>query len=121
MNDVRLEVPLSTLELPKTGYKVVLYEYLTIGQSREFQKIALSKGEYNVEEKKMNKVPVDAFLEMQDKAAEFLIKEVIAKDGATQPFTKEWLYDLPQEDGNLLYATITEKAWPQQKEEERKN
>ena len=114
MNDVntRSEVPLSELELPKTGAKVVLYEYLTIGQSRELQRILMAKGSFNVETSKMDNLSTEAILDVQDKAAEFLVKEVKTKAGETIPFSQDWLYNLPIEDGNLIYNKITELMNP---------
>ncbi len=112
MNDVRSEIPLSELDLPKTGSKVVIYEYLTIGQSRELQRILMVKGSFNAETSKMENLSTEAILEVQDKAAEFLVNEIKIKTGETIPFTREWLYNLPIEDGNIVYNKITELMNP---------
>ncbi|MHA1842393.1 MAG: hypothetical protein ACTSYW_10505 [Candidatus Heimdallarchaeota archaeon] len=95
------------LKLPKTGYIVVISPFLTIGQSRELQKILLGKAEIDPTTAQLKKIPVETFLEMQDKAAELLIKE-IKKGDKSQPFSKEWLSNLPVEDGNLIYDKINE-------------
>lgn len=94
------------LKLPETGYTVVINKTLTIGQSRELQKILLSGSEFNPQTAKLEKLPVDVFLKMQDRATELLIKEVRDKNGKTFPFSQEWLFNLPVRDGNLIYEEI---------------
>jgi len=106
--DAKPNVPLTELKLPKSGDVVVMAEYLTTGQSRELQKILLQGGHFDVEEGKMKDIPVDMFLEMQDRAAELLIKQIKKQDGKTESFTTEWLYNLPVEDGNLVYERVNE-------------
>ena len=108
MNDVKTEIPLSELELPKTGCKVIFNKFLTIGQSRELQRILMAKGSFNTETSKMENMSADSILEVQDKAAEFLVKEIKIKSGEVMPFNKEWLFNLPVEDGNLVYNKIVE-------------
>jgi len=108
MNDAKNGIPLLEVQLPVSGYTVVIYQYLTTGESRELQKIMLEGGTFNPEAGKIENMPVDTFLKMQDKAAEFLIKEIKNKDGASQPFSFEWLYNLPVTDGNLVYDKINE-------------
>lgn len=100
------QIPLTELKLPKSGYTVKIAKYLTIGQSRDLQRHMFKDGQYDIEAGKLKDLPVDAFLDMQDRAAEFLIKEVINKENQSQPYTQEWLYNLPIEDGNLLYNEI---------------
>jgi len=43
---------------------------------------------------------------MQDKAAEFLVKEIRISTGETKPFSFEWLSGLPIKDGNLVYEKV---------------
>jgi len=105
MSTSQNEIPLLELKLGN-GQTVFMAEYLTTGQSRELQKILIGTGSFNPEEKKMDKVPMGTFLDMQDKAAEFLIKSIKNADGVEATFTKEWLYNLPVKDGNKVYEKI---------------
>jgi hypothetical protein len=79
----------------------------------------MAKGSFNAETNKMDNLSAEAILEVQDKAAEFLVKEVKNKGGETTPFNKEWIYNLPIEDGNLIYNKVTELMNP--KTEAQKN
>lgn len=106
MSDVQAEIALQELKLPKTGYTVVLAPYLTTGQSRELQRVILEGGNFDPDTGKIGKMSVDSFLKMQDKAAQFLIKEVKNKEGISQPFDFDWLSNLPIDDGNLVYEKI---------------
>ena len=102
---MNIEIPIRKLKLPKTGYEVSIQEYLTTGQSRELQKVLLGKGSFDTEAGKFSGLTGDTFLEMQDKAAVILIKSV-SKGESKEPFTLEWLSNLPLEDGNLIYEEI---------------
>lgn len=97
-----------SITLPASGETVLFRPFLTTGQSRELQKILLKKGTFNTEAGKMENITTETFLDMQDKSAEFLIKEVKGADGLARPFTAKWLADLPVRDGNLVYAKISE-------------
>lgn len=106
MNDVQAGITLQELKLPKTGYTVVFSPYITTGQSRELQRIILEGGSVDPETAKIGKVSVESFLKMQDRSAEFLIKEIKNKDGQREDFTLLWLSELPVEDGNLVYERV---------------
>lgn len=97
-----------SIKLPASGETVLFRPFLTTGQSRELQKILLKKGTFNTEAGKMENITTETFLEMQDKAAEYLISVVRGADGTEKPFAAKWLADLPVSDGNLVYAKISE-------------
>lgn len=97
-----------TLNLPVTKSVVTMKGYLTTGQSRQLQKILLSKGEFDAAAGAMKGIAPDTFLDMQDQAAELLITEVKNPDGTATVFTKEWLYELPMGDGNVVYEKVNE-------------
>lgn len=96
------------IELPLTGYTVVFAKYLTIGQSRDLQRVILAQANYDQEKGSLANLPVDKFLDMQDKAAELLIKEIRSKTGEVQPFSATWLESLPVDDGNLVYEKLND-------------
>ncbi len=96
------------VKLPVTGQIAIISSYLTTGQSRELQRILLSEGNVDIASGKLENVNPATFLKMQDKATELLINEYIDKDGNHHPFTPEWLYDLPNKDGDLIYTKINE-------------
>lgn len=99
-----------TLVLPFTKAEVTVKGYLTTGQSRELQKVLLSKGILGENGVDVKNVSPEAALDMQDKAAELLIKSVKNPNGETTDFSgtdvQAWLYDLPVADGNFLYEEI---------------
>lgn len=103
MNITGLEI-----ELPITGDVVDFAPYLTTGQSRMLQKVLISKGTFNSASGQFENVAPDTFLDMQDKAAEVLVKTIKKKDGTVVSFTKEWLDNLPAEDGAMVYEKINE-------------
>jgi len=103
-----MEIPTIELKLPKTGYAIVIRQYLTIGQSRDLQKILLAEGSFNTETNKFENFSTKTFLTMQDKAAEYLVKEYKDEKGIIQPFSQEWLSNLPVDDGSLIYEKINE-------------
>lgn len=102
MVDAQLEI----LDLPVSKDRVKIRPYMTIGQSRRLQKFLLSKGSFDMESGKLTNITPDAVLEMQDMAAEFLITGVIREGTPEVPFSREWLDNLPFEDGQLVYATV---------------
>jgi hypothetical protein len=106
MDELKSEIPLLELKLPETGYTVYIKSYLTIGQSRELQNMLLEEGKFNPEIGKIENLSTKTFLKMQDKAAEFLLKEIKDKNGVVVPFSASWLYNLPVKDGTLVYDKI---------------
>jgi hypothetical protein len=96
------------VKLPVTGQVAVISSYLTTGQSRELQKILLSSGSVDVTSGKLDNINPVTYLCMQEKASEMLVKEYIDTNGVHQPFTSEWLYNLPVKDGETIYTQINE-------------
>lgn len=107
MENTENGVPLLEIEL-SNGDKVMVRPFLTIGETRDIQAIMLENGDFDLESGKMQKVSVKAYMQVQDKAAEFLIKEIKKKDGTVAPYSKDWLYHLSNEDGNKVYAKVSE-------------
>lgn len=103
------QVPLLELKLPTSQQTVSLRKWLSIGQSRLLQKIVLKGGSVNPQEGTIGNVPAEVFLEMQDKAAELLINQIRNQDGSiVTDDVANWLFNLPQEDGNLIYDKLNE-------------
>ena len=98
------------LRLPVTAQIVTMKRYLSIGQSRELQKLLLSKSTIDVSTGQVQNANVDMFMAMQDKAAEFLITGIRYEDDQkpTFVFNQDWLYSLPAVDGNIVYAKVDE-------------
>lgn len=96
------------LRLPETESTVVMSEFLTIGQSRQLQRMILSSGKFDSAAGTISDVSADAFMDMQDKAAELLVREIKEKDGSTHPFSIEWLGNLPVKDGQILYEKVNQ-------------
>lgn len=103
-----METQHEIIKLPVSGQIVTFKPYLTTGQSRELQKILLSKGSFNTEAGKLEGVSTETYLDMQDKAAGYLIQSIKSTNGAESTFTPDWLYNLPVQDGNLVYEKINE-------------
>lgn len=100
-------IPVEELVLGN-GDTAVFYKYLTTGESRELQRMILGKGTFNVEAGKINDLQSVVVLDIQDKTASFLVKEVKHKDGVVEPFTQAWLDHLPLEDGNKVYDKVNQ-------------
>jgi len=96
------------LKLPITGDSVDFAPYLTTGQSRMLQKILLNKGSFNTSTSKVENLPTEAFFDMQDEAAKLLIRKVVKADGTELPFSREWIDNLPSQDGALVYERVNE-------------
>jgi hypothetical protein len=99
-------IQLTEIKLPVTGQTVVLSQCLTIGQSRELQRILISDGNLDVNKGTMENVSPSAIFKMQDRAAELLIKEYIDTEGGRHPFEVSWLNNLPISDGTLVYDKV---------------
>ena len=109
MNEINtLGAPLKELKLPTTGFTVKIAETLSIGQMRSLQSVLLNSGSFNSETAKVESVSPQAFLQMQDKAVEFLVREIVSPDESVIQFTQDWLYNLPFDDGMLVYDLVTE-------------
>lgn len=96
------------LMLPETGDTAIIKSYLTIGQSRELQRIIFQGSRFNPDSNKFDALPVETVFSMQDVAMKMLVTQVRKKDGTVIDFTPEWASNLPVKDGNLLYQKVSE-------------
>lgn len=103
-DNLKGNIPVHELTL-ENGEVVVFYDFLTTGESRELQKILLEKGKFNSQTNQIEDLPLTVFLESQDKAASFVVKEIKA-NSEVKPFSVEWLSSLPVELGNLIYEEV---------------
>lgn len=107
MTEVNLKANVPTHEVSlENGDVVVLYDYLTTGESRQIQKLLLEKGEFDPQSQEIKNLPLAVFFESQEKAASFVIKEVKVSGGDAKPFSPEWLDNLPQAIGDVVYEEI---------------
>lgn len=91
------------LKLEQSKKTVVMKKYLTTGQSRELQRLLLSKGTFNATDSKFENIPPQVYLDMQDTALKFLVIEIRDVEGNSFPYTKEAIDELPIKDGNVVY------------------
>lgn len=107
MTDQSYKAAIPTRELKLgNGETIVSYQYITIGESRQLQKMMLEGGKFNVETGRMENINVAKYYEIQDISAGFAIKEIKAKDGTAKPFSQDWLNSLPKEIGEQVYKEI---------------
>ena len=104
-DDLKANIPVHELKL-SNGNIVVFYDYLTTGESRQLQKLLLTGGKFNAETGKIEDLPIDQFLDIQDKSAESVIKEVKIGDADAVAFSQDWLNSLPVEVGNEVYEEV---------------
>ena len=78
-NDLKSNIPSHEAKLVD-GSIVVFYDYITTGESRELQKVLLEKGKFNSATGQIEDLPLSVFLDSQDKAAFFVIKEIKVGD-----------------------------------------
>lgn len=105
MSDFKNNIPTHEITLVN-GDVVVFYDFLTTGESRELQKILLEKGKFNSQTGQIEDLPLATFLESQDKAANFVIKEIKPKGEEAGSFSLDWLNGLPVEMGNVVYDEV---------------
>ncbi|HLA88482.1 MAG TPA: hypothetical protein VJL10_10695 [Anaerolineales bacterium] len=103
-NNLKSNIP--THELTVGGDTIVFYDYLTTGESRELQKLLLSSGKFNTETSKIEDISMTSFLDIQDKSAAYVIKEIKIAGAEGTPFNQEWLNGLPVNLGNAVYEEI---------------
>lgn len=107
MADENLKSTIPVEELVLTnGETVRFYSYLTTGESRRIQKLMLENGKMNPETGKLESLSVSTFLDVQELAATFVVKNIKVIDGTEKPFAKEWLDNLPAEVGNEVYEKV---------------
>ena len=107
IEESKKEIPTREVKL-STGEVVVIYNYMTTGDSRKLQRLMLEKGKFDPQTGDIVNLPVSVFLEMQDAAAKILIKEIKDGEGGAMSFSQEWLDNLPIKDGNKVYDTLNE-------------
>ena len=105
--------PSVKITLPVSGLVIEFSEYLTTGQSRELQRlllrtdIPLSK----IKEAEISGSKAEGFLDMQDKALEFLFRSAKKNENETIVPVEvsnilEFTNSLPMEDGNVIYEKV---------------
>lgn len=103
-------IPTTKLVLPITKYTMELYEFLTTGETRKIQLLLANSGMSDSQNNPDQGKNVKTFYEMQDTAVPFLIKHIF-KDQSDTPESIGDIFDfvgnLPNEDGNVLYTAIT--------------
>lgn len=123
MADASLKTNIPTHEIKlASGDVIVFFDYLTTGESRELQKLLLSSGRFDTETQKIEDLSVSSFLDIQDKAASFVIKEIKPEEGEAAPFSQDWLNNLPVDLGDIVYEEINRLTQVSQlAQEEKKN
>jgi len=106
-DESKKEIPTTEVKL-STGETVVIFNKLTTGDSRKLQRLLLEKGKFDPQTGDIVDLPVSVFLEMQDAAANILIKEIKDGKGGSMSFTQDWLDNLPIQDGNKVYDALNE-------------
>lgn len=119
---LKTNIPTHELRL-ENGDVVVFYNYLTTGESRELQKLLLASGKFNTDTNKIEDISISSFLDIQDKSAVFVIKELkIGGGDESVAFDQEWLNNLPVEFGNVVYEEVNKISQVSQlTQEEKKN
>lgn len=105
-NQYKSAVPTQEVKL-SNGEKLVIYKYLTIGESRDLQRIFLKGGNFDVNKQEFLAMSGEVFLEVQDTALSFLAKEVIRGEEKFD-FSQEWFNALSIEDGTKVIDAITD-------------
>jgi hypothetical protein len=101
------------LTLPLSGAKVVLYSYLTTGDSRKIGRVALSAVGLDLSDvehpkPQMSNVSGVFVSDVEDVALGCLIKEIFTADGEKVVDIIGFINDLPISDGNLVYSKVNE-------------
>ena len=96
------------IDLPKSGYKVELRDYLTTEDHRVYQRVILGDAPLNIKKDQEEiEIPMkmSAFYEAQDMLLGRLLVSVKDKEGNVIP--NEKLQETPAEDGALVYEQVT--------------
>lgn len=95
------------IQLPKSGAIAVLYESLSTGDNRRIRRATLAgmHVNYNTPDKKpkIENMSGESLVDAEDVTLDCLVKEIRNKDGQVVADKKQFIYDLPEEDGNILY------------------
>lgn len=92
------EIPTTTLKLPITGKEVVVYNYLTGGESRQLQRLILGGASIDPQTRTVSPISGSIIFDSQELAVSFLVKG----------YNKEEIDNLPGDDSDFLYAKIDE-------------
>lgn len=98
--------------LPLSKATVTLFEYLSTGEIRQIQKEILKDQKVNLNNDN-NNIDLDAInltsiLDQQDQALKYLLKEIRTEDGKIVEDPHKFIYDLKNDDGQLVYSKVTE-------------
>ncbi len=104
-SNAKVGVPVHEITLTN-GNVVVFYDYLTTGEFKKLQKTLFDAGKFNSTTGQIADIPLSVFMDYQDKAATFLIKEVKQGENPAAVFTQEWLDNLPKSIGDEVYAEL---------------
>ncbi len=104
--DQNAKASVTTHELTlANGNVVVFYDYLTTGEFKQLQKTLFETGKFNAATSQVDNISLIVFMDYQDKAAKFLIKEIKIND-VPQAYTESWLDYLPRDIGEEVYTEI---------------
>lgn len=94
----------------KTGERVILFEYLSLGETREIQKTILKDQRVDMSSQEINlrDLPISALLEQQDQALRFLLKQVISPEGTVIEEPLAYLLQLRPDIGQVVFNKATE-------------
>ena len=100
-----------TINLPITKCVVKIYDSLSIGESRQLQKLLMRASISLTGTEEVNSTHAIKFLDMQDEAFGFLFVEAFNEDKTKitdidNPL--KFLNDLPNDDGELIYHKISD-------------
>jgi hypothetical protein len=103
--NAKVGIPVHEITLTN-GNIVVFYNYLTTGEFKQLQKLLLESGKFNTATSQIADIPLSVFMDYQDKAATFLIKEVKINEIPDQSFSMTWLDNLPRTIGDEVYKEV---------------
>lgn len=120
-----MDRPTTEITLPDSKIRVVLYEYLTYGQSRQIKKTAMDsmriKVNKDTQDFDIQDISAGFQLTAEDQTVSFLIKEMF--NAANEPMTNILTVindELSQTDGDFLYAKVNELSMTSSLSEEDK-
>jgi len=108
------------ITLPKTQQKVTIKDEMTWGDSKAIEKAFMSGTNMQSTTKKAQEGDVDLSFdpEAQMEAIYVMIQQFVTnieEDGQEKQFSRNWLDNLPMEDGDALYEKVNE-VYNQKKE-----
>lgn len=104
--------PTIEIVLPITQAKVILYQYLRVKDNREIKKTILGATKIELDEngkpKEGQEFSGSLGIELQALTYELIVKEAYTKDGTKIESIKEFIEELPESDGDVLFAKADE-------------